>query len=243
MSADLSKIHVGIITDDNEQQHIIRSALLSLGFKVRLATSPQSLDEAMFSSNDIQLWIIDLIEQDKWDGFIDRIIEESPATLMFGDGNAPPTYSGKYPRWQKRLLNKISHLLDLGALEIPESVVQARVEEIQANLKSIVSDGEEELDLDEFLAEDNVPTMASPSALATRVWVLGASLGGPAAVKLFLDALKPGLPIAFILAQHIDEGFQSLLGQVLGRNNHFELVKEFDRTQIKHGQILISARG
>jgi chemosensory pili system protein ChpB (putative protein-glutamate methylesterase) len=235
MSADLSKIHVGIITDDNEQQHIIRSALLALGFKVRVTSSPQSLGQELFSSNDIQLWIIDLIEQDIWDNFIDRIIEESPATLMFSDGNAPPTYSGKYPRWQKRLLAKISHLLDLGALEVPESVVQARIDQIQDNLKSIVSEEEDE---DKFVFEDE--PAETKSILAQRVWVIGASLGGPAAVKLFLDALKPDLPIAFILAQHIDEGFQALLGQVLGRNNNFELIKEFDRIQLKNGQILIA---
>ena len=241
MSKDLSKIHIGIITDDNEQQHIIRSALLALGFKVRLTTEPQNLEKKWFDSADIQLWIVDLVEQDRWDSFIDKIIDQSPSTLMFSDGNAPPTYSGKYPRWQKRLLNKISKLLDLGILEVPESVVQARVEEIQTNLNNIMADGEEAIDVAEFLGagSEKVPTDFS-GGLAKRVWVLGASLGGPAAVKLFLDALEPNLPIAFVLAQHIDEGFQALLGQVLGRNNNFELIKEFDRTQLKHGQILIA---
>ena len=236
MSADLSKIQVGIIADDNEQQHIIRSALLALGFKVRLTSNPKNLEESMFGSNDIQLWIIDLIEQGQWDDFIDRIIEESPATLMFSDGNAPPTYSGKYPRWQKRLLNKISSLLDLGVLEVPDNVLQARVEEIQANLNDIAGE-EEAIDVSKFIGDTATDFSGG---LAKRVWVLGASLGGPAAVKLFLDALEPGLPIAFILAQHIDEGFQSLLGQVLGRNNHFEIIQDFGRTQLKHGQILIA---
>ncbi len=234
MAADLSKIRIGIITDKNEQLHIIKSALLALGFRVHKTATPGHFDESLFASEDIQLWIIDLVEQNKWDDFIDRIIEESPATLMFSDGNAPPTYSGKYPRWQKRLLNKISNLMDLGSLEVPESVVQARFEQIQANLKSIVNDQAKPIE------KDAPPKVASTGPLAQRVWVLGASLGGPAAVKLFLDALEPDLPIAFILAQHIDEGFQALLGQVLGRNNHFELIKEFDRIQLKHGQILIA---
>lgn len=236
MNADLSKINVGIITDDNTQQHIIRSALLALGFKVSKISAPKTLDEKWFSTSDIQLWIIDIIEQGKWDDFIDKMIEQSPATLMFSDGNAPPTYSGKYPRWQKRLLTKISKLLNLGVIDVPKKVLQARVEEIQSNLNSIVGDGEA-IDVADFLGETSTGT---PVKLAKRVWVLGASLGGPAAVKLFLDALEPDLPIAFILAQHIDEGFQALLGQVLGRNNSFELIKEFDRVQLKNGQILIA---
>lgn len=239
MSADLSKISVGIIADENEQQHIIRSALLALGFKVRVAVNPKNFDETNFSSEDVQLWVIDLVEQNKWDDFIDKIIENSPATLMFSDGNAPPTYSGKYPRWQKRLLNKISKLLDLGALEVPASVIQERIEKIQNNLNNLAGEGEVAIDAAEFIGEGIKP-LEPNGGLASRVWVLGASLGGPAAVKLFLDSLEPNLPIAFILAQHIDEGFQALLGQVLGRNNHFEVIKDFERTQLKHGQILIA---
>lgn len=235
MTADLSKIHVGIITDDNEQQHIIRSALMALGFRVSVTCTPAHLAEGMYSTKDVQLWLISLIEQDKWDDFLDRIIEDSPATLMFSDGNAPPIYSGKYPRWQKRLLAKISHLLDLGILEIPESVVQARIEEIRANLKSIVDNS-----VEDAANEGDQLAVKHEGAVATKVWVLGASLGGPAAVKLFLDALKPDLPIAFVLAQHIDEGFQALLGQVLGRNNQFQLIKEFDQVQLKNGQVLIA---
>jgi len=235
MTTNLASINVGVISDDNEQQHIIRSALLALGFKVCKTSAPKTLDEKWFTSNEVQLWIVDIIEQNKWDDFIDKMIEESPATLMFSDGNAPPTYSGKYPRWQKRLFVKISKLLNLGSLDVPKRVVQARVEEIQSNLNSIA--GEEAINVEAFLGED---TSASSKTLAKRIWVLGASLGGPAAVKQFLDALEPDLPIAFILAQHIDEGFQALLGQVLGRNNSFELIKEFDRVQLKNGQILIA---
>jgi len=234
----LTKINVGIIADDNEQQHIIRSALLTLGLKVRVTTSPKQLDEKWFSSTEVDLWVIDLIQQDVWDAFIDRIIAQSPATLMFSDGNAPPTYSGKYPRWQKRLLKKISELLHLDIVEVPKEVLEARAKEIQANLKSIINHADET----EVRSADIEPAAKSEnhSGLAQNVWVLGASLGGPAAVKIFLDSLEPGLPVAFILAQHIDEGFQALLGQVLGRNNDFEVIKEFNRIQLKHGQVLIA---
>lgn len=231
----LTKINVGIIADDNEQQHIIRSALLTLGLKVRVASSPKQLDEKWISSAEIDLWVIDLIQQDKWDVFIDRILAESPATLMFSDGNAPPTYSGKYPRWQKRLLKKISDLLDLDIVAVPREVLDARAKEIQENLRSIIKPSDE-------TTKEGTPAVraASNFAYAQNVWVLGASLGGPAAVKIFLDSLEPGLPIAFILAQHIDEGFQALLGQVLGRNNHFEVIKEFESIQLKHEQVLIA---
>ena len=50
-----------------------------------------------------------------------------------------------------------------------------------------------------------------------RLWVLGASLGGPQAVKAFLGALPPDIPAAFVLAQHIGRSFVPLLAEQLGR--------------------------
>lgn len=236
MGTNFASIRIGIIADSNEQQHILRSALLALGFRIAVVSSPKFLEEKWFSSEDADLIVIDLVEQDQWDGFIDRMIEESPATLMFSDGNAPPTYSGKYPRWQKRLLIKISSLMNLEVNEVPTDIVDARRAEIRSGLDNVVGE------VPELTTQVGGPILSvtNNALIAQRVWVIGASLGGPAAVKLFLDALEPDLPIAFILAQHIDEGFQSLLGQVLGRNTSFEMVQEFDRYQLRHGQMLIA---
>jgi chemosensory pili system protein ChpB (putative protein-glutamate methylesterase) len=47
------------------------------------------------------------------------------------------------------------------------------------------------------------------------LWVLGASLGGPAALKRFLQALPDGIPASFILAQHIDASFVPVLCTIL----------------------------
>ncbi|RYZ94689.1 MAG: hypothetical protein EOO68_19850 [Moraxellaceae bacterium] len=41
---------------------------------------------------------------------------------------------------------------------------------------------------------------------ATEVWVLGASTGGPAAVKEFIQQLPANLNVAFVYVQHIDTG-------------------------------------
>lgn len=52
--------------------------------------------------------------------------------------------------------------------------------------------------------------------------VLGASLGGPKAVKQFLDELPADLPLALILAQHNDPAAMDNLGRVLARHNMWE---------------------
>lgn len=61
----------------------------------------------------------------------------------------------------------------------------------------------------------------SQQQLPCAVWVLAASTGGPAAVKAFLQALPPDLGLAFVYAQHIDQGFDVTLAQVISRNAQY----------------------
>lgn len=53
------------------------------------------------------------------------------------------------------------------------------------------------------------------------IWVLAASTGGPEAVSAFLAALRPGLPIAMVYAQHIEQGFDQILKNALGKHRHY----------------------
>lgn len=64
------------------------------------------------------------------------------------------------------------------------------------------------------VVHQNRPQSTAP---AQTVWILGASLGGPQAVKLFLSRLPGDLPIGFVLAQHIGKPFVPLLAEQLGR--------------------------
>ncbi|MDB6063423.1 MAG: hypothetical protein JWM78_3526 [Verrucomicrobiaceae bacterium] len=73
--------------------------------------------------------------------------------------------------------------------------------------------------------EELVASVASEpladSALPEAVWVLAASTGGPQAINEFISALTPGLPIAFVYAQHIDIGFDRVLIDALERHRHY----------------------
>ena len=50
-----------------------------------------------------------------------------------------------------------------------------------------------------------------------RVFVLGASIGGPEAVRDFLGALPTGFPMLFVLAQHMGEEFLELMSAQLAK--------------------------
>jgi chemosensory pili system protein ChpB (putative protein-glutamate methylesterase) len=56
---------------------------------------------------------------------------------------------------------------------------------------------------------------------ASEVWVLGASTGGPAAVKDFLQHLPAKLNVAFLYVQHIDSGQAQTLVKMMGNAGHY----------------------
>jgi chemosensory pili system protein ChpB (putative protein-glutamate methylesterase) len=75
-------------------------------------------------------------------------------------------------------------------------------------------------------------TQRGSPRLPRSVWVLAGSIGGPDAVKQFLDAVPADLGVAFIYANHIERDFQGLLTQVMGRNSRYEAYAP------KHGDLL-----
>lgn len=84
-----------------------------------------------------------------------------------------------------------------------------------------------------------VPDLAP--ALPCDLWVLGASLGGPAALKRFFTALNQPLPICFLLAQHIDAHFLPVLGKILEQANPFYPVQVLVRPGlIEPGTLLLA---
>lgn len=72
----------------------------------------------------------------------------------------------------------------------------------------------------------------SADGCAKQVWVLGASTGGPNAVKQFLGELPPKLDVGFVYVQHIDKAFNDTLAHVMSRHTHYPA------TLIEHGDII-----
>ncbi len=80
--------------------------------------------------------------------------------------------------------------------------------------------------------------VSNPEVL--RVWVLGASIGGPQAVKSFLNAIPVELPIAFVLAQHIGTGFATLLAQQLDSTAAFQVLPAQPGHILRHHQVVLA---
>ncbi len=82
-----------------------------------------------------------------------------------------------------------------------------------------------------------------PDGAAVNVWVLGASLGGPQAVRQFLIAIREDLPVAFILAQHIGENHISLLAEQLDRISQFKVFPGYNGHMIRHHEVILAPAG
>lgn len=75
---------------------------------------------------------------------------------------------------------------------------------------------------------------------ARRVFVLGASIGGPQAVKEFIASLPRDLPVGFILAQHIGAGFVNLLADQLSRVTGLKVSTPRHGMVLEKGQIVVA---
>ena len=68
---------------------------------------------------------------------------------------------------------------------------------------------------------------------------LGASMGGPSAVKEFLDHLSPVLPVSILLAHHFNQTMISTLPRILNRHNEWRCQMITSSQRLRAGQCLI----
>lgn len=96
---------------------------------------------------------------------------------------------------------------------------------------------------------DAVPDAPAPQAAAADqpvadgqmpVWVLGASIGGPQAVKEFIAKLPADTPAAFVIAQHIGSGFVDLLASQLDRVTPLEVLAAQSGMVLRPGRIVVA---
>lgn len=138
------------------------------------------------------------------------LLEHSPVPVLLGAGEIPHYESEDYPRWKRRLYGKLLPLLGPPPAGQPQ------------------------------LAAPNHDGSATGIAPARCVWLLAASLGGPAAVKRFLDRLPATLPVAFVYAQHIDAGFEAQLPVILGRQNAWRVLNCVSGAHLHDGEVLVA---
>ena len=214
--------NVIIIADDVLQRHRLQQALDKYGVNIVFIGDPVRFSgEAQIP--DADLCLVSLTDEEEYPDLIETLLNHEEWTVLFGPGAAPEPGRQEYIRWERRLFVKLED--QLGSLEALED---------QDTLEALADAGGES----ESLSLPQWVTPVSQPRPAEQIWILGASLGGPAAVKEFLDALPAGLPVAFIYAQHIDTRFSEVLGRVLTRDAEYQLIPAEDNRQLNTGEVL-----
>ena len=216
-----SNPRVAIVSDMSLQRLALAHAVKGQGYDLVLNSSPDRLDAKLFNSVTPDVWIVDMQEED--DDLLDKVLDTG-VPVLFGLDQAPAQGTRQYPRWERRVFIKLYDVV--GHPVIQENLEP--LEKLPANPirpKNII-----------------VPPdlLAYKSTRVEYVCVLAASLGGPAAVKEFLDYVPAGLPVAFVLAQHIDSRMQESLTRVLVRHNHMPCKVARGGESLTSGQLLIA---
>ena len=204
------------------EQADLQQALLGHGYEVVLNADPARVDDAALECAP-DLWLVDLTQQDD-SPLLDSLLEQDRAPVLFGEGHAPERHTEHYPRWERRLIGKLKRLIGDPSDGVGDSLGALLDEERPPRLE---------------IPGDLAAMPLQAGEAAREVWLLAASLGGPAAVKAFLDALPGGLPIGFLYAQHIDASFEQNLPQAVGRHSQWHVKNVRDGEALRCGEVMV----
>lgn len=167
-------------------------------------------------NSDVVLFDMESIEDEHLE-YLDQLLEQSRIPIIINDISAltlnEPVASSK---WNNTLLQKIADITGRNSWEEDFS----KVELFESNKPLVINKHKDEL--------------------AKNVWVLGASLGGPDALKRFLSEIPGDLPVAFIVAQHLGENFVSLLAEQLNRYSEFKVFVPKAGHVVRHHEVLVT---
>lgn len=212
---------VAIVSDNALQRHRLQQAVGKYGLKVIFIGAPERYLEREGLTAD--LWIVELDDEETHPELLDELLSDEERTILFGLGKAPEPGNTEHARWERRLFSKLEDRFG----ELEQLDTQATLEALDDGPQAA-----EKVELSPWIKA------ATPGKPAETVWVLGASLGGPAAVKTFLDSLPEGLPVGFVYAQHIDANFTQVLTRVLARHAHYKLVDAEEGQPLRCGEIV-----
>lgn len=90
-----------------------------------------------------------------------------------------------------------------------------------------------------LVAPVELPPAENLPRAASRVWLLGASLGGPDAWMQFLAGLPADIPATFLVAQHIEAYSLEALSRRIQRETLLKPVPPLDAHVLHHGEVML----
>lgn len=222
-------LRVAVISQSDRQRHNLRRVLESNGL---LVVADQTLTDC--SPGRLDAYLADVLLIDLDESFereltsLDVLIEQSSLPILFNDGDVSYLDEDtKVADWGRKLVSKLAALVSSAPgprsrMATPPPMAPQVHEPMERRQLRVVATREQH-----------------GVERAQRVWVLGASIGGPQAVKQFLSALPPYLPVAFVLVQHIGANFVGLLAEQLNRDSRFAVLCAAEGRVLCHSQVVV----
>lgn len=209
-----------VVAEHNQQRLAFSDTIRSWGYELIDCVSAQQLTDKHFKAN-ADVWLVDS-EQDS--NIIQTLEAQWRAKVNIENANIALLNLEKKP-------TRIVLVGFVAAPYINESQLYGKW---QRQLKRKIA---------QHLQRPEMIDKASQTLAQYRPWkyvvVLGASMGGPLAVKEFLDELPSDLPIAVLLAQHFNQNMLNSLPRVLNRHNAWRCEVITNTQRLMAGRCLI----
>ncbi|MDP1708519.1 MAG: chemotaxis protein CheB [Gammaproteobacteria bacterium] len=196
---------IAIVSCSEQQRMNLGRILASNDLQVVLNQSPSHELLTLAREHKAEVLLIDLGDDACFDEeVLASLLGQNVLPMLFND-SAATRFSAGMPTgdWGRRLARKLAVIAAETRSQLPVSTLLPRPVATPVSAQSLGSG-------------------VLPAAV--DVWVLCASIGGPHALKKFLAALAPGLPLAFILAQHIGIKFIALLARQLNQVSDYQVL-------------------
>lgn len=216
MQNENDTIRIAITSDSISHRNYLQKSMEQSGIKVVINESLTAkfmgkLDDI---ESDVVLFDIEAIEDEHLD-YLDQLLEQTGIPVIINDVTALTMNEPKASfKWNSKLLQKIADITGRNSWGGNDSAIKSE--------------------------KQSISNKKSPNELAKNVWVLGASLGGPDALKRFLSEIPKTLPVAFIVAQHLGENFVSLLAEQLNRYAEFSVIVPNSGHVLRHHEVLVT---
>jgi chemosensory pili system protein ChpB (putative protein-glutamate methylesterase) len=239
-------VRVAIISDSDTQRSNLQQLLESNGMVVAASKHFEEGCLHNFEQHNANVLLLDLDDNNDYElDFLDEVLNSS-LPVLFNENSSTRSYAHDGNSvWAKKLVSKLSAMAQVviesqqaaaSEAQQPAAAVATRVVETRRPVTNSVYRVIEGL----IPMHDEAADVTAEAQPATRVWVLGASLGGPQSIKQFLSHLPGGLPIAFIIAQHIGAGFVELFAKQLDRATAFRVMPAADGHVLRHGEVVVT---
>ena len=241
---------VAVFASSQDQRQLLQTMLEQNGLDVVVseAAGDQFLTE--LQKNPANVLLIDLRDDEDDDlDFLDTLSDDIP--ILFNDsGPEGVSLAGSGDNWAKKLAVKLTEMAHGAktvekspADDVPFPMAKPQTTQVTAAKPDPVITTQTRVSPTiTTTAATSGPAAKAGATAATQlnVWVLGASLGGPQAVRQFLAAIQEDLPVVFILAQHIGANHVSLLAEQLNRVTAFEVLPGKTGHQLQHGEVILT---